>query len=599
MIPQKNIRNYTIIGHIDHGKSTLADRILQLAGAVSERDMREQVLDSMDLERERGITIKAATVSFPYRAKDGEMYLLNLVDCPGHVDFTYEVSKSLAAAEGAILIVDAAQGIQAQTLANYYMAMEHDLEMIPVLNKIDLPEADPDHVALDIEEQLELPAEDAIYISAKEGTGIEDVLEALVKRIPPPQGDETAPLSALIYDVGYDRFTGAAPLFRVFDGVIKTGTKARFMGKAKEFEIETVGIYAPTPTPVEELRAGQVGFFTAQIKDVRQIGLGDTITEAKRPCANPIPGYRPMKPVVFCGMYPMEESDFAEVRTALEKLSLNDASFDFEEEGSEALGRGYRVGFMGLLHRDIVQERLEREYGLALIATVPSVEYHVYLKTGDMMMIDNPSKFPTSGDIQHVEEPYVTMTVITPETYLGGILELLELRRGEHRAMEFLGEGRVTLRYDIPLAEIALDFYDQLKARSQGYASLDYDPIGYRKSDLVKLDILVHQNPVDALCFIAHRDHAYRMGRKLVERLKEEIPRTQFPIALQAALGARIIARETIPAFRKDVTAKLYGGDVTRKMKLLKKQKAGKKRMKSIGQVDIPQSAFLSVLERD
>jgi GTP-binding protein LepA len=599
MIPQSHIRNYTVIGHIDHGKSTLADRILEKAGAVSERDMREQILDSMDLERERGITIKAATVSFPYRAKDGQLYLLNLVDCPGHVDFTYEVSKSLAAAEGAILIVDAAQGIQAQTLANFYMAMEHDLVMIPVLNKIDMPEADPDRVALEIEEELALPAEDALYISAKDGIGIEEVLEALVERIPAPAGDIDAPLSALIYDVAYDTFKGAAPLVRVFNGELKSGMKARFMGREKEFEIETVGTYAPKPTPTDALQPGQVGYFTAQIKDIRQVGLGDTVTNAKRPCAEPIPGYRPMKPVVFCGLFPTDESKFAEMRAALEKLSLNDASYEFEEENSEALGRGYRVGFMGLLHRDIVQERLEREYGLSLIATIPSVEYHVFTRLGKELRIDNPSHFPSGGEIDRIEEPYVTMTVITPETYLGGILELLETRRGEHQEMHFLGEGRATLKYMIPLAEIALDFYDQLKARSQGYASLDYEPAGYRESDLVKMDLLVHHNPVDALCCIVHREMAFRAGKKVVARLKEEIPRTQFPIALQAALGPRIIARETIPAFRKDVTQKLYGGDVTRKMKLLEKQKAGKKRMKSVGQVDIPQSAFLSVLERD
>ncbi|HEY5597081.1 MAG TPA: translation elongation factor 4 [Candidatus Bipolaricaulota bacterium] len=596
---QSHIRNFCIIAHIDHGKSTLADRMLELTGTIPKRQMAEQVLDQMDLERERGITIKAATVSFPYRAQDGQIYLLNLVDCPGHVDFTYEVSKSLKAAEGALLIIDAAQGIQAQTLANYYLALDHDLVMIPVLNKIDLPEADPDRVALEVEAELGLPAEGALRISAKAGIGIEAVLEEIVARIPAPQGDASAPLSALIYDVDYDSFKGVAPTVRVFDGCLKPGMTVRFMGKAKDFQVETVGVFSPKPVPVEALHPGQVGFFTAQIKDIRQVGLGDTVTQAGRPCAAPIPGYRPLKPVVFCGLYPTTESEFSEVRVALEKLSVNDSSFSFEEEHSEALGRGYRVGFMGLLHRDIIQERLEREYQLALIATTPSVAYHVYTVKGERLVIENPSKFPASGEIERVEEPVVDITVITPDRYLGGILELLESRRGQHVDMRFLGEGRVVLRYHVPLGEIALDFYDQLKARSQGYASLDYEPLGYHASDLVKLEVLVNHQQVDALCCIVHKDQAYRMGKRLVERLKEEIPRAQFPIPLQAALGRRVIARETIPAFRKDVTAKLYGGDVTRKMKLLEKQKAGKRRMKTVGQVSIPQTAFLSLLERD
>ncbi len=598
MIPQKNFRNYTIIGHIDHGKSTLADRILERAGAVSKREFRDQFLDSMDLERERGITIKAATVSFPYTAEDGETYLLNLVDCPGHVDFSYEVSKSLKSAEGALLIVDAAQGVQAQTLANFHLALEEDLHIIPVLNKIDLPEADPDRVALELEAELGLAAEDAVYISAKAARGIDKVLEALVQRVPPPQGASDAPLSALIYDVGYDPFKGAVPTVRVFEGELKAGDRVLFMGKENEFEVESVGTFAPKPVEVPSLRAGQIGFLTAQIKDIRQVGLGDTVTHAERPCAKPIPGYRPAKPMVFCGFFLTEEEHFAEFRQALEKLSVNDASFSFEEEHSEALGRGYRIGFMGLLHRDIVQERLEREYGLALIATSPSVEYRVTLKNGQERRIDNPSCVPTPGEVEIIEEPFVDATVITPEPYLGGVLELLEKRRGEHVDMRFMNDGRVQLRYRVPLAEIALEFYDGLKARSQGYASLDYEPLGYRESDLVKLEVWVNGEPLDALCTVVHRDQAYRAGKRLVERLKDEIPQAQFPIPLQAAVGRRVLARETVPALRKDVTAKLYGGDVTRKMKLLEKQKAGKKRMKRVGSVQIPQEAFLALLDR-
>jgi len=595
---QAKIRAYTIIGHIDHGKSTLADRILELTGAIPERRMRDQFLDRLDLERERGITIKAKTITFSYQAKDGHEYQLNLVDCPGHVDFTYEVSKSLAACEGALLVIDASQGVQAQTVANLYLALEHDLVIIPILNKIDLPEALPELVEAQIEEELGLPREDILRISAKEGVGIEEVLEAIVQRIPPPGGDPKKPLRALIYDSTYDPYKGAIPSIKVVDGFVKPGMRIRMMGKDTEFEVEEVGIFTPDLTPKEELLAGEVGYLAAKIKNVRDIGLGDTITTATNPCKEALPGYRPLKPMVFCGLYPTTEGQFGALRDALEKLSLNDASFNFVEETSAALGHGFRVGFLGLLHAEIIQERLEREYGLSLIATAPNVEYKVVKRTGETVMIENPSLFPDPSQIHHVEEPYVRAKIITPERFIGNIIELLEGRRGKYVEMKFSSDGRAFIGYELPLGEIALDLYDKLKARSSGYASFDYEFKGFQESDLVKLEILVNKEPVDALSTIVHREKAYQVGKAIVKRLKGQIPRKMFPIPLQAAIGKKVIARETIPAYRKDVTAGLSGGDVTRKRKLLEKQKLGKKRLKEFGHVDIPQEAFLAILER-
>jgi GTP-binding protein LepA len=592
------IRNYTIIGHIDHGKSTLADRILERTHAIPDRLMRDQFLDRMDLERERGITIKAKTCTFPYRARDGQIYTLNLVDCPGHVDFVYEVSKSLAACEGALLLIDATQGIQAQTLANFYLAEEQHLTIIPVINKIDMEEADVPRVEEQIEDQLHIPKEEALKISAKLGLGIDDVLEAIVHRIPPPQGDPDKPLRALIYDSFYDVYKFAIPVVRVVDGVIKPGMRLKMMGKQREFTVEDVGIFTPDMQFTDALGPGEVGFFTAKIKNVREIGIGDTVTEVSRPCAQPLPGYRPLKPMVFAGLYPTSPGQFEALRAALEKLSLNDASFQFEEEHSEALGRGFRVGFLGMLHAEIIQERLEREFDISLVVTAPSVEYQILLKNGDVVRCDNPSKFPDPAQIEQIEEPYVSLKVLTPERFLGTILELLEQRRGEYREMEFFADGRVAVRYDVPLAEIATDFYDKLKARSQGYASMDYEPCGYRPSDLVKLDILVNREPVDALSVIVHRERAYYVGRMICQKLKEKIPSQMFPIPLQAAIGKRVLARETIPARHNDITGWMSGGDVTRKLKLLEKQKAGRRRLAAIGKVEVPQEAFLAVLER-
>lgn len=593
------IRNFTIIGHIDHGKSTLADRILERTGAIPDRLMRDQFLDKMDLERERGITIKAKTCSFNYRARDGQLYTLNLVDCPGHVDFVYEVSKSLAACEGALLIIDATQGIQAQTLANFYLAQEQKLTIIPVINKIDLEEADLARVELQIEDQLGIPKEEALKISAKLGWGIDEVLEAIVRRIPAPTGAPEQPLRALIYDSFYETYKFAIPCVRVVDGVLKPGVTIKMMGRGTEFTVEEVGIFTPEMKKSETLGPGCVGYLTAKIKDVREIGVGDTITESARPCDSPLPGYRPLKPMVFAGLYPTHPGQFELLRNALEKLSLNDASFSFEEEHSEALGRGFRVGFLGMLHAEIVQERLEREFNIPLVVTAPSVEYHITLKNGEQLRCDNPSQFPDAGQIAEVAEPFVHLKILTPERFLGSILELLEQRRGEYRELDFLSDGRVAIHYDLPLAEIATDFYDKLKSRSQGYASMDYEPIGYRPGDLVKLNLFVNREPIDALSVIVHREKAYLIGRALCQRLKEKIPSQMFPIPLQAAIGKRVLARETIPARHNDITGWMSGGDVTRKLKLLERQREGRKRLAAVGKVEIPQEAFLAVLERE
>lgn len=593
------IRNFTIIGHIDHGKSTLADRILEMTGAIPDRLRRDQFLDKMDLERERGITIKAKTCSFEYRARDGQLYSLNLVDCPGHVDFVYEVSKSLAACEGALLIIDAAQGIQAQTLANFYLAREQNLMIIPVINKIDMEEADLPRVEAQIEDQLDIPKEEALKISAKLGWGIAEVLETIVQRIAAPTGDPENPVRALIYDSFYDIYRFAIPCVRVVDGVLQPGTTINMMGRGTEFTIEEVGIFTPEMKKAARLGPGQVGYLTATIKDVREIGVGDTVTESARPCAKPLPGYRPLKPMVFAGLYPTNPGQFALLRNALEKLSLNDASFSFTEEHSEALGRGFRVGFLGMLHAEIIQERLDREFKIPLVVTAPSVEYHILLKKGERLHCDNPSKFPDPSQIAEIEEPFVKLKILTPDRFLGPILELLEQRRGEYREMDFLSDGRVAIHYDLPLAEIATDFYDKLKSRSQGYASMDYEPMGYRPSDLIKLDVLVNKEPVDALSVIVHRDKAYYIGRAICQRLKEKIPSQMFPIPLQAAMGRRVLARETIPARHNDITGWMSGGDVTRKLKLLERQKEGRRRLAAIGKVEVPQEAFLAVLERD
>ena len=593
---QERIRNFCIIAHIDHGKSTLADRLLEITGVLSQRQMTEQVLDKMDLERERGITIKLQAVRLNYRSRDGRDYVLNLIDTPGHVDFSYEVSRSLAACEGALLVVDAAQGIEAQTLANVYMAIDHNLEVIPVINKIDLPAAEPERVRQEIEDVIGLDASDAILASAKTGAGVEEILERIVRQVAPPDGDESVPLQALIFDSHYDSYKGVIAYIRVVHGSIAKGMQIRMMATGKEFEVNEVGVFKAGPEVVDVLKAGEVGFLAASMKNVKDTRVGDTITDADRPAAAPLPGYRQVKPMVYCGLYPVESAEYEDLRDALDKLKLNDASLIYEPETSEALGFGFRCGFLGLLHMEIVQERLEREYGLNLITTAPSVVYKVNTVNGEVLEIDNPSKMPVSGMIETVEEPIVAATVMVPQDFVGAVMELCQERRGTYKDMVYMGTSRVMLKYDLPLNEIIYDFFDQLKSRTRGYASLDYEVAGYRAADLVKMDIMVNGELLDALSVIVHQDNAYYRGRALVEKLRGLIPRQMFEIPIQAAIGNRIIARETIRARRKDVLSKCYGGDITRKRKLLEKQKEGKKRMKQVGNVEIPQEAFMAVL---
>jgi len=591
----ENIRNFSIIAHIDHGKSTLADRLLEFTGAVSSREMMEQVLDTMDLERERGITIKAHAVRLNYRAKDGRDYVLNLIDTPGHVDFSYEVSRSLASCEGALLVVDATQGVEAQTVANTYLAIENNLEIIPVINKIDLPSAEPEKVKEQIEEILGIDSSEAILASAKEGIGTEEILEAIVKKIPPPSGSEERPLKALLFDSWFDNYQGVIVLVRVFDGKVRKGTRIRLMSSGKEFEVSEVGVFTPKMLPTTELSAGEVGYIIAGIKRVSDTKVGDTITEASNPAQEPCPGYREIKPMVFCGLYPVESQQYEDLKDALEKLRLNDSSFNFEPETSTALGFGYRCGFLGLLHMEIVKERLEREFGLNLISTAPTVVYRVTDSRGNVLFIENPTSLPDR--FERIEEPYVKVTIFVPQTYIGPILDLCQEKRGIQKDFTYIGKERIMVVYDLPLNEILWDFYDRLKSLSKGYASMDYEFSGYRESDLIRLDILINKEPVDALSLIVHREKAYYKGRQIVERLREVIPRQLFEVVIQAAIGSKIIARESIKPLRKDVLAKCYGGDVTRKRKLLEKQKEGKKRMKQVGKVEIPQEAFLSVLE--
>jgi GTP-binding protein LepA len=591
------IRNFSIIAHIDHGKSTLADRLLETTGALSQREMMEQVLDTMDLERERGITIKAHAVRLNYTAEDGNTYQLNLIDTPGHVDFTYEVSRSLQACEGALLVIDASQGVEAQTLANTYLALHHNLEIIPVINKIDLPSAEPDRIREQIEQVIGLPAQDAILASAKNGIGIKEVLEAVVHLVPPPKGSPDAPLRALIFDSWFDPYRGVIILARIVDGRVRVGQKIRLWSNGKTFEVEGVGYQSPKAIPAEELSAGEVGFLFATIKTVSDAQIGDTITDDANPASEPLPGFEPAKPMVFAGLYPVESHEHGRLREALEKLRLNDSAFNFEPENSVALGFGFRCGFLGLLHLEIVQERLEREFEIDLITTAPGVRYRVTKLDGSVVEVDNPTKFPNPAEIKQIEEPIIEATVITREEYVGEILKLLEEKRGTQKKFEYIGSGRVLLLYELPLNEIVLDFYDRLKSASRGYASLDYHLSGYRVSPMVKLDVLVAGDPVDALSIIVHKDFAYERGKELISRLRKLIPRQMFEVALQAAIGNKVIARETISAMRKNVLAKCYGGDITRKRKLLEKQKEGKRRMKRVGRVEIPQEAFLAVLK--
>jgi len=599
-IDQSKIRNFCIIAHIDHGKSTLADRIIEMTGVLTSREMQEQVLDNMELERERGITIKAQTVRAVYKALDGEEYILNLIDTPGHVDFNYEVSRSLAACEGAVLVVDAAQGIEAQTLANVYLALDHDLEIIPVINKIDLPSADPDRVINEIEDVIGIEAQGSPKISAKAGLNIQDVLEAIVKRVPAPSGDSKAPLQALIFDSFYDSYKGVIVFMRVKEGTIKVGDTVRMMATGAEVQVVEVGTFGPGQfIPCEELSAGMVGYFTASIKNVKDTRVGDTVTCVENPCTEPLPGYKKVLPMVYCGMYPADGSKYQELRDALEKLQLNDAALQFEPETSIALGFGFRCGFLGLLHLDIIQERLEREYDLDLVTTAPSVIYKVYRTNGEVLEVTNPSNLPDPSEIEHMEEPIVSAEIMVSTEFVGAIMTLCQERRGVYLGMEYMEATRALLKYELPLNEIIYDFFDALKSRSKGYASFDYELKGYQPSTLCRLDILINREAVDALSFIVHAESAYERGRKMCEKLQTEIPRQLFDIPIQAAIGNKIIARETIKAMRKDVLAKCYGGDISRKKKLLEKQKEGKKRMRQVGNVEIPQKAFMSVLKLD
>ena len=596
---QERIRNFSIIAHIDHGKSTLADRILQVTETVSDREMQDQLLDSMDLERERGITIKLNTVELRYQAKDGQEYLFHLIDTPGHVDFTYEVSRSLAACEGAILVVDAAQGVEAQTLANVYLAIDADLEIVPVINKIDLPAADPERVSLEVENMIGLDASDAVHASAKNGIGIEDILEQIVDKVPPPEGDIDNPVQALIFDSVYDSYRGVVLSVRVKEGMIEKGDKIKLMNSGKVYEVTELGVFSPKPIERDALMVGDVGYITANIKSVRDARVGDTITLANNPADKPLQGYRTMIPMVYCGMYPTDSGDYEDLREALERLQLNDSSLQFQAETSQALGFGFRCGFLGMLHMDVIQERLEREFNLDLITTAPSVIYHVQKTDGEMIEVSNPSEMPEPTEIDSIEEPRVKATVTVPNDYVGAVMEICERKRGNFVTMEYLDDLRVNVIYNLPLSEIVFDFFDRLKSMTKGYASLDYEAAGYEQSNLVKMDILIHGDSVDALSFIVHKDFSYERGRAIVDQLKEKIPRQQFEIPIQAAIGHNIVARSTVKAYRKDVTEKLYGGDVTRRQKLLKKQKEGKKRMKNVGNVEIPQEAFMAVLDLD
>nr|MDH3098997.1 translation elongation factor 4 [Bacillus velezensis] len=596
---QSRIRNFSIIAHIDHGKSTLADRILEKTSAITQREMKEQLLDSMDLERERGITIKLNSVQLKYKAKDGEEYIFHLIDTPGHVDFTYEVSRSLAACEGAILVVDAAQGIEAQTLANVYLALDNDLEILPVINKIDLPSAEPERVRQEVEDVIGLDASDAVLASAKAGIGIEDILEQIVEKVPAPAGDPEAPLKALIFDSLYDAYRGVVAYIRVVEGTVKPGQKIKMMATGKEFEVTEVGVFTPKATPTDELTVGDVGFLTAAIKNVGDTRVGDTITSAANQVAEALPGYRKLNPMVYCGLYPIDTAKYNDLREALEKLELNDSSLQYEAETSQALGFGFRRGFLGMLHMEIIQERIEREFKIDLITTAPSVIYDVYMTDGEKVVVDNPSNMPDPQKIERIEEPYVKATMMVPNDYVGAVMELCQGKRGNFIDMQYLDANRVSIVYDMPLAEIVYEFFDQLKSSTKGYASFDYELIGYKPSKLVKMDIMLNGEKIDALSFIVHRDYAYERGKVIVEKLKELIPRQHFEVPIQAAIGQKIVARSTIKAMRKNVLAKCYGGDISRKRKLLEKQKEGKRRMKQVGSVEVPQEAFMAVLKMD
>lgn len=596
---QSRIRNFSIIAHIDHGKSTLADRILEKTSAITQREMKEQLLDSMDLERERGITIKLNSVQLKYKAKDGEEYIFHLIDTPGHVDFTYEVSRSLAACEGAILVVDAAQGIEAQTLANVYLALDNDLEILPVINKIDLPSAEPERVRQEVEDVIGLDASEAVLASAKAGIGIEEILEQIVEKVPAPTGDPEAPLKALIFDSLYDAYRGVVAYIRVVEGTVKPGQKIKMMATGKEFEVTEVGVFTPKATPTNELTVGDVGFLTASIKNVGDTRVGDTITSAANPAEEALPGYRKLNPMVYCGLYPIDTAKYNDLREALEKLELNDSSLQYEAETSQALGFGFRCGFLGMLHMEIIQERIEREFNIDLITTAPSVIYDVYMTDGEKVVVDNPSNMPDPQKIERVEEPYVKATMMVPNDYVGAVMELCQGKRGNFIDMQYLDANRVSIIYDMPLAEIVYEFFDQLKSSTKGYASFDYELIGYKPSKLVKMDIMLNGEKIDALSFIVHRDYAYERGKVIVEKLKELIPRQQFEVPVQAAIGQKIVARSTIKAMRKNVLAKCYGGDISRKRKLLEKQKEGKRRMKQVGSVEVPQEAFMAVLKMD